>query len=377
MFRSIFARSFEVRPPLSGTLATEEEERIRLTEDQARILDLLQSRRHVAVSGGAGTGKTVLAVEKARRLAREGFRTLLTCYNKQLADHLATVCAGTENLEVMSFHQLCRRRVDFANSVSGSDLFGEAQKSYPNAPEWDVQWPNALAFTVDILEPAYDAVVCDEGQDFQEDYWFPLELLLSDLKTSPVYIFFVDNQNVYNRSSTLPIHDAPFTLTRNCRNTDKIHDAVYLYYKGQHVDPPSIYGHDIVTLSTSSIAAQAQKLHTRIVELISRDNILPGEIVVLVADSLRKTDYYKELLHRPLPKPARWLEEGSRSENTVLIDTVKRFKGLESSVVFLWGLERLTPVHDAEVLYVGMSRAKSLLYVVATHLMCQQVMKRG
>ena len=124
----------------------------------------------MAVSGGAGTGKTVLAVEKAIRLAREGFRTLLTCYNKQLADHLASVCRAIENLEVMSFHQLCRRRVDLANRVSGRDLFREAQRTYPNASEWDVQWPNALAFTVEIQEPPYDAVVCDEGQDFQEDY---------------------------------------------------------------------------------------------------------------------------------------------------------------------------------------------------------------
>lgn len=180
----------------------------------------------------------------------------------------------------------------------------------------------------------------------------------------------------HNRSSTFPIHDAPYTLTRNCRNTDKIHDAVYLFYKGQRVDPPHIDGHDIVVLPAPSIAAQAQKLHSKIAELISRDGISSADIVVLVADSLRKSDYYEELPHRPLPKPAKWLEEGSRTENTVVVDTVKRFKGLESSVVFLWGLDSLIPVHDAEVLYVGMSRAKSLLYIVATRAMCQQVTGR-
>ena len=336
IFRNIFARSFEVRPPLSGMLEAAEAERIRLTEDQARILDLLQSRRRVAVSGGAGTGKTVLALEKATRLAREGFRTLLTCYNQQLAKHLAIICTGIENLDVMSFHQLCLRRVKRANAVSGRDLFSEATQTYPGAPEWDVRWPNALAYTVDVLETSYDAIVCDEGQDFREEYWFALELLLSNSKTSPLYIFFDDNQNLYQRSSSFPVRNQPFTLATNCRNTDKIHDAVYLYYRGPRVAPPRIRGLEVNVIASSSAAVQAQKLHARIVELISKHGVSPGDITVLVADSWSKSHYYEELLHLPLPKPAKWLREETRAENTVLLDTVKRFKGLESPVIFLW-----------------------------------------
>ena len=377
VFRSVFARSFEVHPPISGMLAAEEVERIRLTEDQARILDLLQSRRRVAVSGGAGTGKTVLAVEKAIRLAQEGFQTLLTCYNKQLANHLTGVCAGIQNLEVMSFHQLCLRRVKQADEVSGRDLFSEAKMTYPGAPDWDVQWPNALAYTVDILEHSYDAIICDEGQDFREDYWFALELLLSDSKASPLYVFFDDNQNLYQRSGTFPIQEEPFTLATNCRNTGEIHDAVYLYYRGPRVAPPRIRGLDVGLLTSSSIAAQAQKLHSKIVELISREGVSPVDISVLIADSLQKTLHYEALRHHPLPKPAKWREEGIRTENTVLLDTVKRFKGLESPVVFLWGLPSPNVTGTPEVLYVGMSRAKSLLYLVAERAVCDQVLARN
>ena len=133
----------------TGCWQRRRQRRMRLTEDQARILDSLQSRRRVAVSGGAGTGKTVLAMEKAKRLAHEGIQTLLTCYNQRLASHLADSCAGIENLDVMSFHQLCRRRVKHADAVSGRNLFQEAKVTYPDAPEWDVQWPNALAYTMD------------------------------------------------------------------------------------------------------------------------------------------------------------------------------------------------------------------------------------
>jgi hypothetical protein len=62
LIREIFARSFKVLPLLSRALETEETQRIALTQEQARILDMLHARRRVAISGGAGTGKTVLAV---------------------------------------------------------------------------------------------------------------------------------------------------------------------------------------------------------------------------------------------------------------------------------------------------------------------------
>jgi hypothetical protein len=313
-------------------------------------------------------------MEKAKRLAHEGIQTLLTCYNQRLASHLADSCAGIENLDVISFHQLCRRRVKHADAVSGRNLFQEARVTYPDAPEWDVQWPNALAYTMDVLESSYDAIVCDEGQDFREEYWFALELLLSSSKTSPLYVFFDDNQNLYERNSSFPIPDQPYPLTANCRNTDKIHDAVYLYYSGPRVAPPRIRGQDIGLLASSSVPRQAQKLHTRIVELISRGGVLPRDIAVLIADSPRKAMYYEALRHLPLPGPAHWLEEGMRMENAVLLDTVKRFKGLESPVVFLWGLGGRGLERETEILYVGMSRAKSLLYLVAPRAICEQVL---
>ena len=156
VFTEVFGHSFEVRPLLADALRDEEAERVRLTQEQARILDMLRGRRRVAISGGAGTGKTLLAVEKARRLAGEGFRTLLTCYNRQLADHLSRVCAGVPNLEVMSFHQLCYRRVEEAGRASGRDLLMEAKKTYPGADLYNVQYPNALGYSLDVVNDRYE-----------------------------------------------------------------------------------------------------------------------------------------------------------------------------------------------------------------------------
>lgn len=363
LFREIFARSFEARPLVSAILQEQETRRLRLTQDQLRVLDFLRSHRRAAVSGGAGTGKTVLAVEKARRLAAEGFRTLLTCYNRQLADHLQRVCQGTPGLQVMSFHQLCHWLIERAKQVSGTDPVADAQLTYPGKDYFDVQLPNALAYSLMILPDRYDAVVCDEGQDFKADYWMPIEFILSDA-SSPLYIFYDDNQNLYSRVRSFPIADAPFSLTFNCRNTDKIHKAAYRHYRGVPVDPPSNVGEEIIPIEAPHHEQQAKRLHARIVDLIAKESVTPSHIVVLIAESERKQDYYAELRRLPLPRPAQWMEEALQSDHIVLLETVKRFKGLEAPIVFLWGLDMLNPTRRQELLYVGISRAKSMLYVV-------------
>ncbi|XKF14678.1 ATP-binding domain-containing protein [Halomonas sp. BLK-85] len=370
VFRDVFARSFIVAPLVASRLADQEARRLLLTKDQMRVLDSLRSHRRVAVSGGAGTGKTVLALEKARRLASEGFKTLLTCYNRQLADHLSRICAGMKNLDVMSFHQLCYRQVEKANNFSGRDLVSEAKVTYPGKGLYDVQLPNAFAYSLEVLPDRYDAIVCDEGQDFREEFWVPLELLLSDFDNSPLYVFYDDNQNIYSRAGTFPIREEPFTLTINCRNTAPIHLAAYKHYKGVPVSPPDIEGDDLQFEELPGREAQAAKINSKIVDLVARQGISAGDITVLIADSQRKAEYFAILRKLPLPKPATWLEEGVRASNTVLVETIQRFKGLESPIVFLWGLDTINLTRSNELLYVGMSRAKSLLIVVGTSATC-------
>jgi hypothetical protein len=364
VLRDVFARSFVVTPLVSSQLAEQEARRLVLTKDQIRVLDFLRSHRRVAVSGGAGTGKTVLALEKARRLAAEGFKTLLTCYNRQLADYLSTICGATHNLDVMSFHQLCHRQVERANRASGRDLVAEAKVTYPGKDLYEVQLPNALGYSLDVFPDRYDAIVCDEGQDFREEFWVPLELLLMDYETSPLYVFYDDNQNIYARAGTFPIRDEPFSLTTNCRNTAPIHVAAYRHYKGVPVSPPDIQGDELHFEESANRDPQATKINALIVDLVAKQGVSPGDITVLIADALHKAEYYAALRRLPLPRPASWLEEGVRGSNTVLIDTIQRFKGLESPIVILWGLDTIDLSRNQELLYVGMSRAKSLLVIV-------------
>lgn len=374
LIQKTFARSFTARPLVSNKLAEQEKIRLELTSNQSRLLGFLGARRRVSIRGGAGTGKTVLAVEKARSLAQEGFKTLLTCYNRQLADHLASICEPVSNLDVMSFHQLCARRIKLAELASGRDLLEEAKYTYPGMDFFNVQYPNALAYSLDVIEDRYDAIVCDEGQDFREDYWVPLELLLADLDESPLYIFFDDNQDIYKCASTFPIADTPFPLDSNCRNTSQIHTAAYIYYKGDPVCPSGNQGEEIRCITAANLQKQSEAICTYVTDLIVRENVEPNDITVLIGDSAQKKTYYSILSKRPLPNPVRWSEEQKLAGKHLLMDTVSRFKGLESDIVVLWGLDSINLSKDSELLYVGMTRAKSVLAIVGSAEFCSKVL---
>jgi hypothetical protein len=371
IFNKVFANSFSVKPLMSTSLKNEEEARISLTNEQIKVLDTLRKKRRVVVSGGAGTGKTIIAVEKAKRLAREGFSTLLTCYNRPLANHLAEICKGINGLTVMGFHQLCHSKIKEANEMSGRDLLEDAKKTYPGEDEFDVQLPNALACSLDIITDRYDAIVCDEGQDFREEYWLPLELMLSDDISSPFYIFYDDNQNLYSRVSTFPIaEDEIYPLSRNCRNTVQIHTASYKYYKGDPVEHSNLDGLELQFEDAININNQAIKIKSRIQKLLLEERVESSKIAILIVDAKNKKGYLQALEKHPLPKGHQYSDIEQRNDNSVLVTTVNKFKGLESEIVFLWGMDSIDFKEHREHIYVGLSRAKSILIIIGKKQTC-------
>ena len=93
---------------------------------------MLSRQARVAIAGCAGSGKTFLAAEKARRLAQQGFRVLLVVFNMLLADHLRGGLADEQSITVRAFYGLCREvaeeaGLDFAEEPEP----GEESEYYP------------------------------------------------------------------------------------------------------------------------------------------------------------------------------------------------------------------------------------------------------
>ncbi len=365
--KRLLAQPTQFRPALWGQAATETQQLLTLTQEQHSVLDLLNRRRRAAIYGCAGSGKTLLAVEKATRLARQGFRVLLTCYNKQLAADLQARLAGDpslagKDLTILHFHELCRTLI----RAAGQPL---PEAGVPNdTVYYDEVLPNALLDAAAQLGTCYDAIVVDEGQDFLNAWWDILEMLLADRIESILYIFYDDNQRLFVRDSRFPIAEPPFPLTRNCRNTQRIHAVVLKFYQG--LDRPTALGPPGRRVEVISDFADPAALPTRLMALLTHlhgeEQIPLREIVVLTPFSRRTS-----LLWRESPPGSITLTDDPATltqppPNQVFCSTIQAFKGLDRSVVVLAELERWNlSWNDVEpLLYVASSRARNHLIVL-------------
>lgn len=367
LIEDILCKSIEVRPVLRASVDDAEQQRIRLTANQAKVFRVIGGRRRAVVSGGAGTGKTVLAVEKAKSLASAGLSVLLLCYNRPLADSLAIELKDFPLVQAQSYHQLCDHRIRQC-SLKGHDTFSEASEAYPGTSDkhrFDVQMPYSLALSADILDERFDALVIDEAQDFSDEYWLGLEMLIRDQKSGYLYIFIDENQTLYPRKAKLPLDDEPFYLTNNCRNTAPIHEAAYCFYQGSQIDPPELMGQDVIWTGLDKIEAQADAVVKRIHQWVQVEGLRAEDVVVLVAK--RPKGYCYDLLQqRAEATGAEWAFEVHGMGKCVLVDTVARFKGLEAQAVILWVGDEVVTEANWETVYVGATRAKTLLAIVGS-----------
>lgn len=361
----ILCHPIDVRPLLRYTLDLDNKLRIRLTNEQASVLRTLVRHKRAAIVGAAGTGKTILAMEKARMLTSVGADVLLLCYNRALGIMLSQQFKTINRVWAGTFHQFCQYCSRLCVERGIPDPLNRAKLEVPSDDYYDIQMPLAAFYAIEELGDAlrFDAIVIDEGQDFGEEYWLPIEMALRSYEDSWLYIFYDENQRLYSRVSTFPIpgHNT-FLLTKNCRNAKPIHDLAYCYYEGEPVDDSGIDGMNPVLIESPSARTQAKKIARLVTNLIHNEAVDPESIAVLVAGH-SKEFYYNLLKNEILPKPVTWSREEHFRTNSVLMDTVKRFKGLERDVIILW-LDQDAALNDA-FMYVGTSRAKSVLYVIS------------
>lgn len=321
---------------------------IELTDQQVRALGFLRRRRRALITGGAGTGKTVLAAERARQLAGEGLRVLLLCYTAPLGAKLVEELAGVDGVTVGNFHKVAR------NLVGEADLLPDT--GFDDQSFWSDILPGLLPDAAQQLSVTFDAVIVDEGQDFHATWFTALELLLRDGETGYFYVFADDNQNVYRADWETPFEDEPFLLDINCRNTTPIAARVGAVF-GRDEPSLEVDGPAPAFIEVPSLKQAPKRVGTILTKLLGDEGMRPDQVVVL-SDERRLVDG----LRGQQIEGHRLVEHGRKG---VAVETVHRFKGLESDAVLLVLDDAESPAGKV-LAYVGMSRARVVLFVVGT-----------
>ena len=369
----LFVHRDFARLRLGARIGQHEREFIRLTARQSRVLDQLRHHRRAAICGCAGSGKTMLAIEKARRLADEGYRVLITCYNKPLAESIrsqlprplparATVATapqtalfGDPEVEVEHFHAMAARWSRRAGVSLVEPVGKDEQRRF-----FAATLPGALLAAAERTAERYDAIIVDEGQDFHESWWTPLQALLSDSDHGVLYVFYDDNQSLYTDRARLPIETPPFVLTTNCRNTRAIHEEVVRWYRGAEIpDAQGPDGEPPERLSYADENGLREHLR-RVLERLVREEKVPERDIVVLSPRGRETS---ALWRDPQFGGLRLTDAWPPAAGHVQCTTVHSFKGLERPVVVLAELSQSAGTQD-EIRYVGSSRARSHLVVI-------------
>lgn len=350
LINRLLAAAFELRPNLARALKEDHREIERLTRDQYDVLESLEDHPHMSISGGAGTGKTLLALEKACRLAEDGRRVLLTCYNESLGNHLAHLTQGFPTLLVGSFHSVCGK-IARAASISLQHR-GHVDDFYRTI------LPDALLRACGSCEDRkFDAVVIDEGQDFRDSWITTLRLCLRDHETGNFYVFYDDNQKVYSHPSGWAgeIPKSSYHLKKNLRNTKAIHLCAKPWYKGKATRCVGPEGQPVDWIAVSRHEDMLSKVKGAISDIINRQRMPPGDVAVLTGG---RVDGHP-LVHDGKIGGHQCVLAGTE-KGKLVFDTVRRFKGLERSVVFVIDIEE---IKEPELVYVSLTRSSVLLKV--------------
>ncbi|MDY6810410.1 MAG: NERD domain-containing protein [Actinomycetota bacterium] len=324
-----------------------------LTEHQAVILGAIEKLNRVEIRGGAGSGKTFLAIEQARRLARAGQRVALVCYSHGLASYLERVTAAWKRRDqpayVGEFHAL---GVQWG-AAEGPD---EQERSKESSDFWEKELPRQMLDLADQLPPGqrFDAIVVDEAQDFADEWWKPMLACLRDPEISGIYVFSDEAQRVFDRQGSPPVPLVPLVLDHNLRNTRQIATA-FSPLVGQRMQLRGGEGPAVRFVACSS--EEAMDVADDQIDPLLEEGWRPEDIALLTTGSRH-------------PEQVERQDAGNKSywntfwdDEQVFYGHVLGFKGLERRVVVLALNESKPRDRSKERLYVGLSRARDQLVV--------------
>jgi superfamily I DNA/RNA helicase len=359
------APDFDLVPTLRSRISEVDEELVRLTERQKELLEGLAEENRVVVKGGAGTGKTLLACEEGLRAARNGSRATMLCYGSRLADHLRAALEK-EGVTVHHLHGL------MAQLIRDADLRGELP-AVDQRDLFDIYYPQLAIEALAKLDrfATVDVLILDEAQDMLKPTYVQFfdALVSGELARGRWRLFYDPNQDIFMGGSPRELEALEeiatcYRLTKNCRNTREIALATSFVSGINPTETLVADGPEVVEEWGRDDSALQKSVVRVLRDWIDR-GVEPSQIAVLSPRT-----YPHSILSRieetRLPRPIVDATQDGKEPTTgrIPFSTIAGFKGLEADAVLVVDIDDLSAPAQAALMYIGASRARTLLGLV-------------
>lgn len=339
--------------PLRKFIDDTERDILSFTEEQYSCLDDIEINDRMVVIGGAGTGKTLLATEEAKRAAANGLSVGLFCFNKNLADYLKMNLADYD-ISVYSIHY-------YMTKICG-DLITDEKK---DDNFFACLLPELAKEVASADYNKFDLLIVDEFQDIcSAAYLGFFDAVLKGGLSDGKFTFFGDfaGQAIYDNSASLDTlsnyaYFAKKRLMINCRNTRNIgNELINITGYDEKSYRLKIEGEPVDYYVWNNSKEQIDKLNERIKELKSKG--FGGYSITILSPKKRENSIINEY------DPNGYLIGNYGDDNSLyyaMFSTIQAFKGLESTIVILVDIDNYD---NSKLMYIGLSRARSKMIVL-------------
>ncbi len=343
--KHVLRPSFRLSAGIGGQVADDDQTFVRLTELQARVVHGLLENPVTRVRGGAGTGKTVLALEAARTLAERGDRVLLLCYNRSLGQYLRERTSRwvfeRGHVTAAHFHGLCAWSHELTGQPfepPGNGPGGDASAAPVVAEErkhfWNVEAPQVLWQAIEARRIGpFDSIVVDEGQDFESDWW----TVIQDALASPD-----ERRDAAGIPSHRPSPSPSPSLSPSATTASPSPSPSPSATTASPSPSPSATTASPSPSSPTPSAARLIVFHDPAQDLFGRQAALPAGASFRLTDNFRNTQQISELINRlgfepllphpmcPVGQAPVIRPQGSPSETRKALDSlIRRLTGVE------------------------------------------------
>lgn len=355
-FITVINKRISLSAAAGALIPIKQKEFSRIDFVQDSVLDILYHYPQVQVIGGAGTGKTFIAIKKAIRDIISEKKVLFLCCNQELVNFVNSKVTPTDLFTCRTYEELM------------VEILGD---NYWNSPLND----NGSHCCFDLLdnvesEYKYDSIIVDEAQDFDVDMGLSVRTLLKDDQKSELYVFYDKNQNVFSRNfeNAFAIGCPPFILRYNIRNTGCIYNcAVERTNLGRETVANNLLGvkPEITKYKNKN---QTLKALTSIVNRLTKKEYVQTKSIVILSDECFENSVLSEET-RVGSYDISFNDLDLITETQICFKTTEQFKGLEADVViYLENEYENIPKDDIRRCkeYVALTRARYYLYVLTT-----------